>query len=101
MSDIKVDYQLLEQVADNLKNQAGLVQQYVDDLGQRLQPLYQTWGTTNNTAFTAMSADEAQLKTLIGNIVELITRFSNTVTLAREMNMATDSQNAAKFGNYA
>jgi uncharacterized protein YukE len=101
MSDIQLNYGLMEQVAQNLTKQAGLIQQYVEDLQQSLQQLFQTWGMTGSPAATAMQQDENQLRNTINQIVELINNWANTVTQARELQAGIDKSNAAMFGNYA
>lgn len=98
---IQVDYALLNAVAENLSGQAGNIQQYVEDLQNNLQLLYQTWGSTNNAAATAMQAQENQLKATVNQIAELISNWAKTTGSASADQAANDQQMAGWFGNYA
>jgi WXG100 family type VII secretion target len=100
-SDILIQYENMREAADTLKTQAGVIQNLVDDLGTSLQPLYQTWGMTGSKAATAMQQDEANLKTTINDIVQLLNQFSGAVTQAVELQTAIDDSNAKMFGSYA
>jgi WXG100 family type VII secretion target len=100
-SDILIQYENMSQAAASLKSQAGLIQNLVDDLGNSLQPLYQTWGMTGSKAADAMQQDENNLKATISDIIELLNQFSGAVNQAVQLQQGIDSSNARMFGSYA
>jgi uncharacterized protein YukE len=94
---VQVDYGLLNSVADNLTGEAGTIQQYVVDLQNNLKLLYQTWGSTNNAAATAMQIQENQLKSTVNEIAELVTNWASTTRNASADQAAGDQQMAQWF----
>jgi uncharacterized protein YukE len=95
--NIKVNFANMEAAAQALQSQAMTLQQFVTELGQSLQPLYATWGTSGSSAAAAMQQSETKLTTATNDIITTIMQFSGSLTSAREMQMTLESQNTSLF----
>jgi uncharacterized protein YukE len=95
--DIQVDFARMEAAAQVLSSQASTLQGYVYDLGQSLQPLYQTWGTSGSAAAEAMQQEESKLTAATDDIITTIMQFSAAITSAQLLQVALENQNINLF----
>jgi uncharacterized protein YukE len=95
--DIQVDFGRMEAAAQVLYSQAQTLQSYVYELGQSLQPLYQTWGTSGSAAAEAMQVEESKLTTATDDIITTIISFSVAITSAQQLQIQLENQNINLF----
>lgn len=95
MGEIKVDFNQLGSLADNLNSTASKIQGQLDELEQMLKPLISTWEGSAQEAYHQAQREWDQSAQ---RMQEITAKMGAAVNVARESYQQGEQRNAGMFG---
>ena len=94
---INVEFAALRAAADSLLAKARTLEGNMDQLGQHLAPIKETWYASGSSAGQAAEQSETRLRAAIADVTGIIGQFSGKVSEAHDLQLALENRNANLF----
>lgn len=94
---INVQFPALQASSQSLALKAKVLDEYIQQLVQSLQPMKQTWVASGSSAGVAAQDAQTKLQQATEDIITTINQFSQKVTEAHDLQYSLEQRNTGYF----